>query len=45
MKHVRIELRFVRDKVAIREVHVLHVPMTSQFTGIFTKGLSSPLFS
>jgi hypothetical protein len=44
-KHVRIDLHFVRDKVAIGEVHVLHVPMTSHFIDIFTKGMPSPLFS
>jgi hypothetical protein len=29
MKHVEIDLHFIRDKVAIGEVCVLHVPMTS----------------
>jgi hypothetical protein len=41
MKHVEIDLHFVREKVAIGEVHVLHVPTSSQFADIFTKGLSS----
>jgi hypothetical protein len=36
-KHVEIYLHFVRDKVAIGEVHILYVPMTSQFVDIFTK--------
>jgi hypothetical protein len=27
--HVEIDLHFVREKVAIGQVHVLHVPMTS----------------
>jgi hypothetical protein len=44
-KHVEIDFHFVRDKVTIGEVHILHVPSTSQFTNIFTKGLLSPLFS
>jgi hypothetical protein len=44
-KHVEIDLHLVHDKVTIREVCVLHVPTTSQFTDIFTKGMSSPLFS
>jgi hypothetical protein len=35
-KHVKIDLHFVRDKVAIGEVRILHVPMTSQFADIFT---------
>jgi hypothetical protein len=31
--------------VAIDDVRVLHVPMTSQFADIFTKGLTSSVFS
>jgi hypothetical protein len=27
-KHVEIDLHFIREKVAISQVHVLHVPMT-----------------
>jgi hypothetical protein len=38
-KHVEIDLHFVRDKVALGEVKVLHVPSQSQFADIFTKGL------
>ncbi|WVZ81794.1 LOW QUALITY PROTEIN: hypothetical protein U9M48_029135 [Paspalum notatum var. saurae] len=38
-KHVEIDLHFVHDRVAIGDVRVLHVPTTSQFTDIFTKGL------
>jgi hypothetical protein len=38
-KHVEIDLHFVRGKVAIGQDRVLHVPMTSQFTDIFMKGL------
>jgi hypothetical protein len=37
-KHVEIDLHFVRERVAIGDVYVLHVPMISQFTDIFTKG-------
>jgi hypothetical protein len=44
-KHVEIDLHFIRDKVTIGEVHVLHVSTTSQFVDIFIKGLPSPLFS
>jgi hypothetical protein len=43
-KHVEIDLQFVREKVAIGQVRVLHVPMTSQFTDVFTKGLPSSVF-
>jgi hypothetical protein len=42
---VEIDLHFVRDRVAIGEVRVLHVPTTSQFTDIFTKGLPSSTFT
>jgi hypothetical protein len=44
-KHVEIDLHFVREKVAIGQVCVLHVPTTSQFADIFTKGLPSSLFN
>jgi hypothetical protein len=36
---------FVREHVAISDVRVLHVPTTSQFTDIFTKGLPNSVFS
>jgi hypothetical protein len=44
-KHVEIDLHFVRDQIALGEVRVLHVPTTSQFTDIFTKGLPSTTFT
>ena len=44
-KHMEIDLHFVRDRVAIGDVRVLHVSTTSQFADIFTKGLSSSTFS
>jgi hypothetical protein len=44
-KHVEIDLHFVRDRVAMGEVRVLHVPTTSQFADIFTKGLPSSTFT
>jgi hypothetical protein len=44
MKHVEIDLHFVRERVAIGGVRVLHVPATSQFTDIFTKGLPTLVF-
>lgn len=43
-KHVEIDLRFVREHVAIRHVHVFHVPSTHWFAHIFTKGLPTKLF-
>jgi hypothetical protein len=44
-KHVKIDLHFVREKVAIGQVRVLHVPTTLQFPDIFTKGLPSSVFN
>jgi hypothetical protein len=43
-KHVEIDLYFVRERVAISDVRVLHVPTTSQFTDIFMKGLPNSVF-
>jgi hypothetical protein len=45
MKHIEIDLHFVHEKVAMGAVRVLHVPTTSQFTDVFTKGLPSSVFS
>jgi hypothetical protein len=44
-KHVEIDLHFVRDKVALGEARVLHVPTSSQFADIFTKGLPTSVFA
>jgi hypothetical protein len=44
-KHVEIDLHFIHERVVIRGVRVLHVPTTSQFVDIFTKGLPSSVFS
>ena len=38
---MEIDLHFVHDWVAIGDVRVLHVPTTSQFADIFTKGSST----
>jgi hypothetical protein len=43
-KHVEIYIHFVRERVATGEVRVQHVPTTSQFADIFTKGLPSFVF-
>ena len=43
-KHIEIDLHFVRDRVALGEARVLHVPSSSQFADVFTKGLPSPVF-
>ena len=43
-KHVEIDLHFVRERVAIGQVRVLHIPTTSQFADVFMKGLPSSVF-
>ncbi|GJY80178.1 ribonuclease H-like domain-containing protein, partial [Tanacetum coccineum] len=43
-KHIEIDIHFVRDLVATRQVRVLHVPSRFQYADIFTKGLPSALF-
>lgn len=44
-KHVELDIHFVRDRVALGEVKVLHVPSAHQYADIFTKGLPSSLFT
>ena len=44
-KHVEIDLHFVREKVAIGQVKVIHVPSSLQYADIFTKGLPTTLFN
>jgi exonuclease III len=45
IKHIEIDLHFVRDRVALGDVRVLHVPTTSQYADIFNKGLPSSVFT
>jgi hypothetical protein len=45
IKHVEIHLHFVREKVVIGQVRVIHVPTTSQFADIFTNGLPFSVFN
>ena len=44
-KHIEIDLHFVREKVALGAVRVLHVPTSSQYVDIFTKDLPSSVFT
>ena len=44
-KHIKIDLHFVREKVALGAVRVLNVPTSSQYADIFTKGLPSSVFT
>ena len=43
-KHVELDVHFVREKVAVGDVRVLHVPTRQQLADIMTKGLPSALF-
>ncbi|GJW14063.1 ribonuclease H-like domain-containing protein [Tanacetum coccineum] len=43
-KHIEIDIHFVRDFVALRQVCVLHVPSKFQYADIFTKGIPTTLF-
>jgi hypothetical protein len=44
-KHIEIDLNFVRERVVIGDIRVLHVPTASQDADIFTKGLPSSVFT
>jgi hypothetical protein len=44
-KHIEIDIHFVREKVALGHVRVLHVPSSHQFADIMTKGLPVQLFT
>lgn len=44
-KHIELDIHFVREKVALGELRVQHVPTSQQFADIFTKGLSTSTFN
>ncbi|WVZ62807.1 hypothetical protein U9M48_012509 [Paspalum notatum var. saurae] len=44
-KHIEIDIHFVREKVALGQVRVLHVPSSHQFADIMTKSLPVQLFT
>jgi histone deacetylase 1/2 len=43
-KHIELDIHFVREKVALGQFRVLHVPTTQQFADIMTKGLPTAAF-
>lgn len=43
-KHVEIDIHFVRERVRIGDIRVLHIPADYQYADIFTKGLPKQLF-
>nr|GEU38294.1 ribonuclease H-like domain-containing protein [Tanacetum cinerariifolium] len=44
IKHIEIDIHFVREYVASGQVRVLHVPFRFRYADIFTKGLPTALF-
>jgi len=44
-KHIEIDLHLVRERVVVGDVRVLHVPISSQYADVFTKGLPSSVFA
>ena len=44
-KHIEIDIHFVREKVQIGQVRVIHVPSSLQYADIFTKRLPSSIFT
>jgi hypothetical protein len=43
-KHVELDIHFVRERVALGEFRVLHVPTRQQFADVMTKGLPTDIF-
>ena len=43
-KHIKIDIHFICEKVALGEARVLHVPSSHQFTDVMTKGLHVQLY-
>jgi hypothetical protein len=43
-KHVELDIHFVRERTALGQLKVLHVPTQHQFADIMTKGLPTTLF-
>jgi hypothetical protein len=44
MKHMEIDIHFVREKIVLGELRVVHVPTNLQFMDIMTKGLPTSVF-
>lgn len=43
-KHIELDIHFVREKVALGQIRVLHVPTDQQFADVMTKGLPTSTF-
>ena len=44
-KNIKIDLHFVRKRVVVGDLRVLHVLTSSQYADIFTKGFPSSVFT
>lgn len=44
-KHIELDIHFVREKVALGQFRVLHVPTGQQFADVMTKGLPTATFN
>ena len=44
MKHIELDIHFVREQVALGRICVLHVPTAQQFADVMTKGLPTSTF-
>ncbi|KAG7537199.1 hypothetical protein ISN44_As13g011190 [Arabidopsis suecica] len=44
-KHVEIDIHFVRERVALGQIKVFHIPSPQQYADIFTKGLPTSMFN
>jgi hypothetical protein len=43
-KHIELDIHFVRERVQVGELRVLHVPTGEQYADIMTKGLTTKTF-
>jgi hypothetical protein len=43
-KHIDLDIHFVRERVQLGDLSVLHVPTEEQYADIMTKGLPTPTF-
>jgi hypothetical protein len=44
-KHTETDIHFIREKVVLGQVRVLHVSTSAQFEDIFTNGLATAPFT
>jgi hypothetical protein len=44
-KHIELDIHFVRERVQLGDLRVLHVPTIEQFADVMTKGLPAHIFN